>query len=82
MRTIHKYPLAIIDEQIITSQLSKWLHVGLDSQGTPCIWAEVDTRNEKVRCLIRIVGTGNPIPNGSEHIGSFVQGPFVWHVYC
>jgi len=82
MRTIHKYPLAIVDEQIITTQRSKWLHVGLDPQGTPCIWAEVDTRNESVRRSILIIGTGNPIPYGAKHIGSFVQGSFVWHVYC
>ena len=28
-----------------------------------------------------IVGTGHLVPDGAEHVGSTVDGPFVWHVY-
>ena len=30
---------------------------------------------------IEIYGTGHVVPEAREHIGSVIDGPFVWHVY-
>lgn len=83
MKTIYKYPLEIKGEQTIKTggDGANIIHVGLDPMGTPCIWLEVDTLWPYKDLPIYIVGTGNPIPEGRGHVGSFVQGPFVWHVY-
>ena len=84
MNTIWKYPLEITDyQEIEMPQGARLLHVGLDPAGVPCVWAEVvtDSRPKKIVPLY-VVGTGNPVPFGaSEHVGSFNDGPFVWHVY-
>lgn len=86
MRTIYKYPLEITDEQVIKISLFKYIcesivRVDLDPLGQPCIWCEVETTSKPLPVIIFIVGTGNPIPDEAKHIGSFIQGPFVWHVY-
>lgn len=88
MRTIWKFPITIVDEQIITiPEGSTIIHTGLDPQGNPCIWAEVDSIAKLKRMIVYIVGTGNPLPEVDYliepvHVGSFVQGPFVWHIYA
>ena len=84
MNTIHKYPLEITDRQTITIPNGYQIaHIGLDPQGDPCIWAAVNTDRSRIPIEVFIVGTGNPIPKNIEnrHIGSFVQAPFVWHVF-
>lgn len=82
MKTIYKYPIEIVDKQIIKFDRSKVVHVGLDPQGTPCIWAEYCSIYPPSDHFVYIIGTGNPMPEITlRHIGSFIQGPFVWHVY-
>ena len=94
MRTIYKYPIEIADEQaILMPQGAEVIHAGLDPQGSPCVWAVVDTisKPEPVRIFVR--GTGEPItctpgcraasctPHVGRHISSFTQGAGVWHVF-
>jgi len=51
----------------------------------PCIWALVNTEERKmIRRLFRIYGTGKPVDEPVEslnYVGTFQQGPFVWHVF-
>lgn len=54
--------------------------VGLDPMGVMCVWIEVDSSAPTVVREFAIVGTGHPVPKGT-HVGSFVDGMFVWHVY-
>lgn len=81
--TIYKYPFEIVDVQQLEIHRPALLrHVGLDPQGQPCIWAEVDPNNDVNVVTLLVVGTGRPIPaTARTHIGSFNQGPFMWHVY-
>ncbi|AHJ10769.1 hypothetical protein P106B_86 [Rhizobium phage vB_RglS_P106B] len=90
MKTIYKYPLEIADYNTILIpggyEYLKIVHVGRDPYGTPCIWAEVDTAYPTMPVTAYIVGTGHPLPNPEQlrvpqHIGSFVERVFVWHVY-
>ena len=85
MKTIYKYPIQIADSQTIwIPSGAKNLHVGLDPQGDPCLWAAVDTNAPDRPVTILIIGTGNGIAANLEvgpHIGSFSQGTFMWHVF-
>ena len=83
MRTIWKFPLVITDKQKITVPIgSNFVHCGLDPNGEPSIWYRVDPRLEAIEKDVYIVGTGNPLPDEAlHHQGSFVHGPFMWHVY-
>jgi hypothetical protein len=83
MKTIHKYPLQITDRQKIETHSGfKPLHVGLDPSGNACLWCQVNTERPKVDLVVFVVGTGNPMPEGSmDHFGSFIDKPYVWHVF-
>ena len=94
MKTIHKYPIEIASSFAIKSlpEYAPIIRVGLDPVGVPCIWAEVFSEwvdaiakyeTEKSGRKIRhfgVTGTGRECPNG-EHVGSWVQDQFVWHLY-
>jgi len=84
MKTIYKYPLVLTDHQTVATKTgAKFLHVGLDPQGVPCLWMLVDPQECPSSWVIWIVGTGNPMPPGDKvHLGSFTQGPFMWHVFA
>jgi hypothetical protein len=84
MKTIFKYPITITRFQSVEMpDGAKPIHVGLSPDGTPCIWAEVNTENPIINHSVNVVGTGHDITNLTfkRHVGTFLQGPFVWHVY-
>lgn len=59
----------------------KIVAVGLDPLNQPCVWVELVPGDYLVFMPIQIVGTGRYIGQGKQHQGSFIQGPFVWHIY-
>lgn len=80
MRTIHKYNLS----QGQTFKLpvgSKLLHIAMQA-GSICAWFEVDAVGETTekRSFV-IVGTGHMVPEGTSHVGTVLDGIFVWHIY-
>lgn len=83
MTTIFKYPIEIVDKQLILFPVGcKILHAGLDPHGLPCVWAVVNTEANLAPKTVHVVGTGFRLPpNASNHAGSFTQGPYVWHVF-
>lgn len=83
MKTIWKYPIDIINWQCLNMPANPTLiHAGLDPQGTPCVWAIVEPDEPCEPVSIRVVGTGHPFTSElTQHVGSFNQGPFVWHVF-
>lgn len=48
------------------------------------VWAEVPVDDERpmVTAHLRIAGTGWDIPDEYRHEGTWVTGPFVWHLYA
>lgn len=83
MTTIHKFPLKITDLQSVTMPKGALILDAQFQNGTLCLWAEVDP-NETFRPARRfeIIGTGNPIPDGSRiHIATVQEAGFVWHVF-
>lgn len=52
--------------------------------GVPCLWAEVDPQGKKMKMLVHVFGTGQPMPYARAlYVGSFqlLDGAFVGHVY-
>ena len=94
MNTIYKYPFAITDGQSLDLPVdADPVHVGLDPQGTPCLWCAVNTDSPIERRRLYLRGTGQRLPENPRFgttvaygnvlvvVGSFIQGPFVWHVF-
>lgn len=91
MLTIYKYPFHITDRQTIKIHGKRRdgfvvLHVGRDPKGTPSLWFEVDPDAPEEHTIeVVVVGTGGKVPDVPcrpfAHAGSFLDDPFVWHVY-
>ena len=80
---IWKAPLDIVDLQVIEMPGSGY---ALDAQfqnGTLCLWMLVDETIQPEMYIVRIFGTGNPIPsvNMGRYVGTAQDGMLVWHVF-
>ncbi len=49
--------------------------------GEPTLWVEVDPDAEQEGRQFRQIGTGHLFEVGSLYIGTWFEGPFVWHLY-
>ena len=79
-RAIWKFPLTgeAVDMPIGSSILAVQ-----DQRGIPTLWALVDPHaaaTEERRFVIMPTGRVFQI-NGKRHIGTYQQGPFVWHLF-
>jgi len=81
MKTIYKYQLTLSDNPITMIKGAEILTVKLQND-TPTLWALVDTDEylQESR-LIVIRGTGHTIEDNAKHITTYMDGPFVWHVF-
>lgn len=82
--SIWKFPLKILDEQVI--QMPKNARIlSLQLQNTsPCIWAFVTPENELEDRFIKMFGTGHVIKGDTENllfIGTFQLPRLVFHVF-
>lgn len=88
MRTIHKYPFSIKDKfTVAIPKFSRVIHVEVQGEQGPCMWAEVDTEQPLVDYPFRVYSAGHEIPERDmrlsliQHVATFQQHPFVWHLY-
>lgn len=82
MKTVWKYEIrGGLKTPVPLPDGAKVVHAGLDPTGAPCVWAEVDTEAKTKKTTFFLIGTGHEIPDKTTHLGSFIDGPFVWHVY-
>ena len=81
MKTIYKYQLTLSDNPISMIKGAEILTVKLQN-GTPTLWALVDEDEylQESR-LIVIRGTGHTIEDNAKHITTYMDDPFVWHVF-
>lgn len=56
-------------------------HVTALSHAMLQVWAIVNPDAEKVTRVLKVVGTGNPMPAVGEYIGTVETGMFVWHLF-
>jgi len=83
MRKIYKYNLFHNSScPVILTRTGKIVHVGFDPLGIGSIWIEVEPDSDMVNRQLYIVATGGELPDAAtNHVGSFVDGQFVWHIY-
>ncbi len=47
-----------------------------------CIWAKVNPENELEKRQFVVIGTGHTFDDTNyEYIGTYQDGPFVWHLF-
>lgn len=84
-RDVWKFPLpeptAVDDYRLIEMPKdAKVVFVGHQNH-VPTIWAEVMTGAPKERRLFCVYGTGWSIEDTDVYVGSYTDGPYVWHIY-
>ena len=55
-------------------------HRTMPSNGILEVWVEVETPVTNLQTL-QVIGTGQDIPDGAQHLATTLDGPFVWHLY-
>lgn len=87
MRTIFKYPIHNLDDEVVVNlpKGAEIISVGVQME-TLCLWAIVDSQAEVfVPRKIQIRGTGQPLGRGEgDYIGTVLMsfGALVWHVFA
>lgn len=77
MRTIWKFKVQLKNR--FTLPLPEDFKVLKVSDGY--MWVEGTFTSTCDNRIFAIVGTGNPIPAGFQHVGTYFEGAYVWHVY-
>lgn len=76
-KIIYKYDLAHTIEMPKGAQI-----LSIQMQGNqPTIWALVDLSAPMEDRRFETVGTGWIVGEGFHHIATYMDGPFVWHVF-
>lgn len=82
MKTIWKIPLTLAAQQIIeVPAAAHFLHIGIDGEGSRCLWFAVDPAAGKSEMEIIKVGTGRDLPHVGDFIGTIIQDGDVWHYF-
>lgn len=80
MKTIWKFELAKPVCRVDMPVCAKVIRVGRQGASI-CLWAIVESDNSLEKRLFAVVGTGHPIPHDGRYLGSWDDGPFVWHLF-
>ena len=84
MNKIWKYPLKIVDTQIVNLPRGAKILSAVKQDGDIILYAAIDNQNpEGTDRIIRILGTDHPFPDYDNcvFISTVVIAPFVWHVF-
>lgn len=84
MRVVWKYPLGPTLTRSVLVSDPRVVFVGLDpASGFPAVWIEhTPDGDDPVNLLLAAIGTGHTIPaEVGAHVGSLIDGGFVWHIY-
>ena len=81
-KKVFKYPLLFVDgwQSVDMPNGAHPVFVAMQ-HGKLTVWAEVDTEEPLYPVELGIWGTGHNIPDDAEHVGSTLDGLFVWHVW-
>lgn len=81
IKQIWKYKLDGLISQIQIPIEAKVLTVQTQNE-QPHIWALVNPNNEMETRKFTVIGTGHPFDDTNmKYIGTFQDGPFVWHLF-
>lgn len=80
MKTIWKF-LILNDQELELPEDYEVLYVDKDNKDNlPCMWILFDTEKSKVKKRFVVGGTGWNFDHMLQYIGSWQEGPYVWHV--
>ena len=83
MKAIWKFPLSVVDG-IQSRNIpigSSFCHAGNDPRGPGvAVWFAVDSAMGEELKNFMVVGTGHPLPEHSQYLGSAAQNGFIWHI--
>ena len=81
MKTVWKFSFEIKDTiKIKLPAFAEILHV--ETQGNfPAMWCLVDDEAEYVEKTFYLRGTGHEVEKNLVHISTWIDGPFVWHLF-
>jgi hypothetical protein len=58
------------------------LTVKVQDLNNVCIWTKVDPEMETESRMFVVIGTGHSFDDtNKEYIGTYLDGPFVWHLF-
>lgn len=81
MKEIWKFPIEMGANKIEMPNGAVVLTVQLQND-IPCLWAIVNPEEASNTRVFHIHGTGHPLEVAPrDYVGTFQQGPFVWHVF-
>lgn len=80
MKTIWKFEMRAPVCQIDMPAGAQVVRVGRQGAAI-CLWAIVESDNAPQKRLFATVGTGRPIPHEGHYLGTWDDGPFVWHLF-
>lgn len=80
MKTIYKYAIEGGDAEIMLPKNAEILHFAFQER-TPTLWARVDTDEPLQGRRFKVVGTGWEFKDWASHVGTVLEGPFVWHCF-
>lgn len=82
MKVVHKIPLQVGTRVSVSLPLGTKL-VHCDNQfGQPMLWVEKPQGPQPVEMRhFEVFGTGWDIPDDARHLGTVIQGKWVWHCY-
>jgi len=84
METIWKYELLTIDNQVIEMPINAEILTVQTQNGSPCLWARVNTSNPNEIRKITVCGTGHELPKSAgEYIGTYKMSgdALIFHVF-
>ena len=82
MKRVYKYPVNRNAKKfsLILPMNFKFLRVQLQNE-TAFFWAEVILDGLTVEYKFELFGTGQDIPDTAKHLGTYDDGPFVFHLF-
>ena len=87
MKTIYKYHIPILSEFQLRLPKDAVILAFQTQNGTPTIWAIIDTSSVEEERSFMLFGTGHPVPAEAnlQYIGTTQQGldplSLVWHLF-
>lgn len=82
-QTIHKFTFTFQPEVEILLELpthAKVVHVATVSPNVGAMWVLLHPTHRRWVRRFRVVGTGRDWPNDAHHVGTVIDGDFVWHI--
>lgn len=81
---IHKYCLPfksrIVDIVEVPVRSGRLLHLAVQ-HGEIHVWAAVDHTDHETSTIFHLVGTGGLADTSWHHLGSVIDGDYVWHIF-